>query len=162
MFRHLVETQAARLYRVAFAVVRDSHLAEDVVQDTIIKAWQNFDSFRGEGSLDGWLSSIAHRTAVSSLRRVRDTATDPTDLHDAASAVDLETTSLVAQDAAAVFRAIDELDELSRRIILLREVDGLPYADIADRLDLTVSTVKTRLLRARRDVQRRLTTGVVQ
>lgn len=161
-FHRLVEAHAARLYRVAFAVVRDSHLAEDVVQDTIIKAWQNLDSFRGEGPLDGWLSSIAHRTAVTYLRRVRDTATDPNDLHDARSSIDVESASQAARDAAEVFLAIDDLDELSRRIVLLREVDGLPYAVIADQLGLTVPTVKTRLLRARRDIQRRLTSGVPQ
>ncbi len=159
-FHRLVDLHAARLFRVAFAVVRDAHLAEDVVQDTIIRAWQNLDSFRGDGAFDGWLSSIAHRTAVSYLRRIKDTAVDPADLHAATSTVDIEASSIAANEATAVFLAIDELDELSRRIILLREVDGLSYAAIAAQLDVPVPTVKTRLLRARRFVQTRLTTGV--
>ena len=49
-FRQLVDDHAEAVYRVAYSVVRDQHLAEDVVQETIIKAWQGFEGWRGDGS----------------------------------------------------------------------------------------------------------------
>ena len=66
----LVDLHAEAIYRVALSVVRDPSLAEDIVQETIVKAWQSMGSYRGEGSMRSWVLSIAHNTAVSSLRRI--------------------------------------------------------------------------------------------
>ena len=158
-FQRLVREHAGSMYRVAFAVVRDSHLAEDVVQEAVVKAWQNLDSFRADGSMKSWLSSISHNTAVSFLRRARDTAVDPQQLPERASTDDLERNAEVQHDVAVLFSAIDALDPLSRSILVLRDVEGVSYADIAERLDLPLTTVKTRLLRARRTVSSTLLNG---
>lgn len=153
-FRALVDDHAEVVYRVAFSVVRDEHLAEDIVQETIIKAWQNLDAWRGDGSLRGWVLSIAHNTAVSYLRRMRDTSTDPDRLPDGPSGVDVERHSDARDDLDRVRRALAELDDLSRTIVVMRDLEGLAYQDIADALDVPLATVKTRLLRARRTLQR--------
>lgn len=68
---------AAAMYRLAVTVVRDHALAEDAVQEAIVKAWRNLDTFRGEASLRTWLLRITHNTAVSILRGLRDTPVDP-------------------------------------------------------------------------------------
>lgn len=158
-FRALVDDHADVVYRVAYSVVRDEHLAEDVVQETIIKAWQHLPTWRGEGSLRGWVLSIAHNTAVSYLRRLHDTAVDPALLPERASVDDVERGAVARDDLDLLFSALGELDELSRSVVVMRDLEGLAYQDIADALGVPLATVKTRLLRARRELHRVVASG---
>lgn len=151
--RALIDDHADAAYRVAYGVLRDRGLAEDVVQETMVKAWESLDSFRGEASLRTWVLRIAHNTSVSALRRRRDLATAPEDLPDAAARDDTAARVAGRAGMAALRRALDGLDELSRSVVVLREVEGMSYAQIAEALDVPVPTVKTRLLRARRALQ---------
>lgn len=149
-FALIVEEHSAAVYRLARSVVRDPGLADDVTQDTFIKVWKHLDTFRGESSLRSWILRIAHNTAVSTLRKIRDSATDPAKLPEASDPIG--TTRMVEGRIAAdqLREALEELDELTRSIVVLREVEGMSYADIALTLDVPIPTVKTRLLRARR------------
>ena len=72
--RALVDEHATAIYRVALGVVRDPSLAEDVVQETVIRAWRALPTYNGTGSMRSWVLSIAHNTAVSTLRRIKDEA----------------------------------------------------------------------------------------
>ena len=148
--RSLVTEHTQAVYRVAVAIVRDPALAEDVVQETFVKAWRKMDSFRGEGSLRAWILQIAHNTAVSYLRTVRDVSVDPSEMpeHEVALGTAQQATGRMAMGALA--DALDDLDPLSRSIVVLREIEGLAYDVIAETLDVPVSTVKTKLFRARR------------
>ncbi len=155
-FTVIVDEYGPAVYRLAKSVVRDSALADDVAQETFIKVWKHLPDYRGDGSLRGWILRIAHNEAVSTLRRIRDSATDPERMpeqHDP-----IGTTRVVEGRIAAseLIDALDELDELSRAIVVLREVEGFSYDEIAETLDVPIPTVKTRLLRARRDLARRL------
>jgi|UPI000687BACF RNA polymerase sigma-70 factor, ECF subfamily len=149
-FALIVEEHSAAVYRLARSVVRDPALADDVTQDTFIKVWKHLDSFRGESSLRSWILRIAHNTAVSTLRKIRDSATDPAKLPEVSDPIG--TTRVVEGRIAAdeLRDALEELDELTRSIVVLREVEGMSYDDIASTLDVPIPTVKTRLLRARR------------
>lgn len=151
--RGLIEEHSAAVYRLARSIVRDPGLSDDVTQETFIKVWKHYGDFRGEGSLRGWILRIAHRESISVLRRQRETATDPELLGQSA---DPTRVSRVVEGRLAYEQfqqAIDELDELSRAILVLRELEGLSYEEIAKVLDVPVPTVKTRLLRARRSLQ---------
>lgn len=150
----LVDQHAEAIYRVALGVVRDPSLAEDVVQETIIKAWQSMGSFRGEGSVRSWVLSIAHNTAVSTLRRSRERATDPGLMPDTEDALDVERHSEGRADLRLLAAALETLDPVSRSIVVMRDVEGMAYQQISDALDVPLPTVKTRLLRARRELQR--------
>lgn len=132
------------------SVVRDPALAEDVAQETLIKAWQAISTFRGDASLRSWVLRIAHNQAISTLRKRRDVLQDPAELPERPVTSSVE--QRVEQRAAleSFEAALGQLDELSRSIVVLRELEHLSYDDIADTLDLPLSTVKTRLLRARR------------
>jgi RNA polymerase sigma-70 factor (ECF subfamily) len=145
----LYRDHAAAMFRVAVAIVRDRGLAEDVVQESILKAWRHFDTFRGEGSQLAWLLSIVHNTAVSLLRRLRDTPMDPVTFpENPTEHVEADTVDrlfLVAFESA-----LFDLDDVSRAIVVLRELEGLGYEVISDILDVPLSMVKTRLFRARR------------
>ncbi len=148
----LVDDHGDAIFRLALSVVRDRALAEDIAQETLVKAWLALPSFRGESSLRGWVLRIAHNTAVSTLRRRRAILTDPHDLPEEPVRAERSVESRVLTGAAMddFVEALDTLDDLSRSIVVLRELDGMSYEEIAEVLEIPMPTVKTRLLRARR------------
>ncbi len=146
----LIEEHAEAAFRVANGILRNPSLAEDAVQETMIKAWQSLPKFRGDSSLRSWILRIAHNTSVSMLRRRRERVMAPEDLPEQVGGIDPARTSAALADLRIVRVALDDLDELSRSVVILREVEGMSYQEIADTLRVPVPTVKTRLLRARR------------
>lgn len=146
----LVREHLDSVYRVAFSVVRDSALAEDVAQDAILKAWKALPTFRGDSSLRSWVLRITHNTAISTLRRRREELRDPALLPEQESRSSTEAEAVQHLSIDAFEEALDQLDELSRSIVVLREVEGLTYEEIADLVGVPLPTVKTRLLRGRR------------
>lgn len=148
---------APTLFRVAMSIVRNRTVAEDVVQETLAKAWSNLDKFRGDAPFRVWVIRIANNTAISTLRKQRDQPTDPVAMAEVGS-------NLAGPDRSAEGRAmldqlwgaLDQLDPLSRTIVVLRELEAMSYEDIADALDVALPTVKTRLFRARRELATRL------
>lgn len=146
----LVREHLDSVYRVAYSVVRDNALAEDVAQDAILKAWNALPTFRGDSSLRSWLLRITHNTAISTLRRRREEIRDPDLLPERTSGTSTEKQVLDRITRTDFEEALGQLDELSRSIVVLREVEGLSYDEISDMLEVPLPTVKTRLLRARR------------
>lgn len=152
----LYRNHAPAMYRVAVTVVRNPTLAEDVVQESLVKAWLGLEHFRGDAQLRTWLLRITHNTAVSELRRIRDTPHDPRDLRDfEAPGPDAEVINRALM--AAFEKALFELDALSRAIVTLREIEELSYDEITEVLGVPLSMVKTRLFRARHELKDRLT-----
>jgi RNA polymerase sigma-70 factor (ECF subfamily) len=152
----LTQRHADAVYRVAMSVTRDPDLAEDVAQDALLKAWQALPAYRGDAPLKNWLLRITHNTAISALRRRRDVHVDPSELPDDAPSAHLAPQASVEERVEdrvsfdAFEDALGQLDELSRSVVVLREVEGMSYDEIASVLDVPLPTVKTRLLRARR------------
>ncbi len=151
--RELIDEHADAVFRVAYGILHDRGLAEDVVQETMVKAWESLGDFRGDASVRTWVLRIAHNTAISSLRRRRDRAVAPEDLPERPGGDETSARAAALDGLASVRAALDQLDEVSRTIVVLREVEGLSYQQIADALEVPVPTVKTRLLRARRALQ---------
>ena len=161
--RTLIERNNQRLFRAARSVLRNDGEAEDVVQETYVKAFTALASFRGEASFSTWLTRIALNEAVSRLRRRRKNS-DLDALDQAVSAdaglVSLFPLSLVPlpadmEAARSEMRqmletAIDGLPEGFRTVFVLRDVEGLSTEETATHLTLKPETVKTRLHRARR------------
>ncbi|MCP3991512.1 MAG: RNA polymerase sigma factor [Actinomycetia bacterium] len=148
----LVVEQGDAIYRLALSIVRDPSLAEDVAQETLVKAWQALPSLRDVSSLRSWVLRIAHNTSISTLRTRRAVVVDPHDFPEAESNPDTSVESRVQSGAVMsdFIDALDTLDDLSRSIVVLRELEGMSYDEIAEVLDIPLPTVKTRLLRARR------------
>ena len=146
----LIAEHGEAVYRVALSVVRDAMTAEDVAQEPLLKAWQALPSYRGEAPLRSWLLRITHNTAVSSIRRRREDPLDPAVLPEHAPGDSTEHAVERRASMAAFETALADLDDLSRSIVVLRELEGLAYEDIADLVGVPLPTVKTRLLRARR------------
>ena len=146
------------MYRVAVAIVRDGSTAEDVVQESIIRAWDNLDSFRGDGPIRGWLLRITHNTAVSHLRRAREVPWDPQRMPDL-TVVGPERRLIDQQNLEAVVARLDSLDELSRSILALRVGLEMSYQEISETLGVSLGQVKIRLLRARRTLAAEIERG---
>jgi len=147
----LIHVHLPTMYRLAKSIVRDSALAEDVVQESLVKAWQAAASFRGDASVRSWALRITHNTAISVLRKRREESRDPALLPergDAGPSLDRQVHGRLMVEE--LWAALEHLDPLSRTITVLREVEGMTYEEIAESLDLPLPTVKTRLFRARR------------
>lgn len=141
----LVEQHGHAIYRLAVSLVRDAALAEDVAQETFIRAWQRWDTYRGAAPVRIWLLRIAHNVAVSTLRSIHEEAHDPDTLPDRYA----DAVAPVVESRMAVIEALSRLDPLSRSVVVLREMEGLSYAEIGEILEVSLPTVKTRLFRAR-------------
>lgn len=146
----LVREHLDAVYRVAYSVVRDSALAEDVAQDAILKAWRALPTFRGDSSLRSWVLRITHNTAISTLRKRREELRDPDLLPEQETRSTTEEQVEGRMSIGAFEDALNQLDELSRSIVVLREIEGFSYDEISQMLDVPLPTVKTRLLRSRR------------
>ncbi len=148
--QRMVEEHSDAVYRVAYSIVRDATLAEDIAQESLIKAWQALPRFRGDAPLKNWLLRITHNTALSALRSRREETRDPNLLPETETRLTVEKK---VEDLISVEEfqdALDQLDEISRSIVIFREVEGMSYDEICEVLELPLPTVKTRLLRARR------------
>jgi RNA polymerase sigma-70 factor (ECF subfamily) len=148
----LVMEHSEAVFRMALSVVKDRALAEDVAQETMVKAWLALPSFRGDSSLRGWILRIARNTAISTLRQRRATPMDPNEFPEAPTRPERSVESAVQSGLVVdeFVEALDTLDDLSRSVVVLRELEGLSYEEIAEILDVPMPTVKTRLLRSRR------------
>lgn len=147
----MVRDYGAAVYRLALSIVRDPALAEDVAQETFIKAWRAHSTYQGTAPLRNWVLRIAHNVGVSTLRAIREEARDPWCLPEGQPADEVE---VVVVTRAEIHDALGRLDAVSRSIMVLREVDGLSYVEIAEILGVSLPAVKTRLYRARGTLKR--------
>jgi len=152
--RQVVDQHASGVYRVARAIVRDDALADDVVQETMVKAWR-YGPRDDDGQIPkAWLYKVARNAAISLLRRRREDLRDPSTMGetiDGGASTDRTVEGRLQLED--LWDAMATLQPEARTLIALREVDGLSYEDIAETLDLPLPTVKTRLFRARRDLK---------
>ena len=144
--RELTRRYNQRLYRVARGILRSDLEAEDVVQDTYIRALAGLKGFRGQSSLGTWLVRIAINEALGRLRRKKPEALDAPP---AAPVVDPETLMATAESRVMLERAIDDLPDAFRSVFVARIVEGLSIEETADLFGLRPETVKTRVHRAR-------------
>lgn len=154
-----------RLYHTAWAVLRDRADAEDVVQESYLKAFASIGSFTGASSLATWLTRIVLNEALGkrrlSQRRARLLQQQSVALMEdyrarlagMSAEPSPEQQAARGQVAKLLERAIADLPEAFRIVFILRDVDGLSIEEAADVLNIPPQTVKTRLLRARRRLQ---------
>ncbi len=154
--RSVVDRHAASVYRVALSVVHDPSLADDVVQETMIKAWRRSPVGPGEEIPRSWLLKVAHNAAVSLLRTRREDVRSHETMPERAGEIETDRRVEGMAQLDELWTAMSQLDDDARTLIALKEVDGLSYEEIAETLGLPLSTVKTRLFRARRQLKEAL------
>ena len=153
-FERLVERHRDVVFRVAARLVGSDEEAEDITQDTFLRAFHRLDRYRGEAAFRSWLLRIAHNTAVTYVTRKRAPSHSPLDA--------------LAEDVAAAEQRGGPAEQLERRerlrrldtkikglspghraVLVLRDIEGLSYDEIARVTDAPIGTVKARLHRAR-------------
>jgi RNA polymerase sigma-70 factor (ECF subfamily) len=158
-FENLVMTYQHRVFGVGLRMLGSRAEAEEIAQETFLRAHRALGEFRGEARLGTWLYAIASRLCLNRLAagdrrhpRADDDALDrvPTSVADAATT--LERSEL----EAALHEAIAALPEDRRIVVVLRDVEGLTYEEIAEVLGLELGTVRSRLHRARLELKAKL------
>ncbi len=160
-FDRYVVPELETLYRVALAITGDHAEAEDLVQDTVVRAFAAVDRFDG-GHPRAWLLTILRNTHINRHRRRRPSLlADPADIDGlaeppASAETGPEPAAMAAVFDEAVETALGSLGVEQRAVIALVDVDGLSYQEAADVLGIPVGTVMSRLHRGRKKVRRKL------
>jgi RNA polymerase sigma-70 factor (ECF subfamily) len=169
-FRKLVERHQRRAFTIAYALVRDEQDANEVVQDAFLRVFKSLGSFQGGSTFFTWLYRIITNLSIDLKRRpARQAATelDETQLDvDAEADLDLPFLGRVGDDPAEFVRrgeiadrlraALDALPSYHRAVIVMREIDGLSYEEMAQVMGVSKGTIMSRLFHARQKLQRAL------
>jgi RNA polymerase sigma-70 factor (ECF subfamily) len=161
---------AQQLFATAVRMTRNRADAEDLVQETYLKAWRAYDNFEEGTNLRAWLFRIMTNSYINRYNAAqrRPTETDLDDveeffLYRRLGAVDQSRMNASAEDQMMelftdeeVRNAIEELPETFRLPLILSDVDGFAYKEIAEMLDIPIGTVMSRLHRGRKWMQKRL------
>jgi len=156
--REIMQANNRRLYRLARGILRSDSEAEDVVQETYVRAFTHLDGFRGESGLSTWLSRIAINEALGRVRSQRshvDLGSVPEATLEAQiipfplSSVDPEKSMAQREIQRVVEHAVDELPDVFRMVFIARVMEGMSMEETAKLLAIKPETVKTRLHRAR-------------
>ena len=162
-YRGLVERYQGRIFSLVYGVVRNREDARDLTQDAFVKAYQNLPRFRLESSFYTWLCRIAMNVSIDHTRRMklrshgeyddgvasRASGVISMQHHRASPAREVERGQL----REAILVALDALPEEQRQVVVLREVEGLSYKEIAEVMEIPEGTVMSRLYYARRKLQ---------
>lgn len=170
-FNELVRRHQRRVYNLCYRILGSREEAEDVAQDVFVTVYKSIKDFRGDSALTTWIHTIATnhcKNRLKYLKRRRYFQTNSID--EAVETDDGDMKREYASDefyspeeemeryetGAQIEKAINELDEEYKIVIVLRDVQGLSYQEIADILDLKEGTVKSRIHRARLELQGKL------
>jgi len=148
------------MYRVALRLTGDPSAAEDLVQDAILRALKGWTSFRPGSNARAWLVTILRNQFINGWRSRR-RAPEQVDVESVPEAPDTNDpdpegrffSNLIDEEVLA---ALEALPDDFREVIILGDLEGLPYAEVAEALDIPVGTVKSRIFRARRILQGQL------
>ena len=166
-FEELVRKHRMALYSAALRLTNDWAAAEDLVQDTLERAYRAFHRYRPEGKARAWLGCIMRNLWITECRRqqsvLRTVSLDRAEdlmvygqAVDTSSASSAESVVLGELGAASIVSAIDGLPRHHRQVVILASLRGIPYGTIAEALVVPVGTVSSRLFRARRRLLERL------
>lgn len=174
-YRELVEQYQHRVYAIALSILGNPEDARDISQEAFLKAYRNLGSFRGQSSFYTWLYRIVFNLSVDLSRRryrhrevsvgdslgyERMSADESAPLgHSTNLATDLPGPEEVldrSELGVGIKEAMDSLSPEHRAVVILREVDGLSYAEISDVVGCSKGTVMSRLYHARKRLQRSL------
>lgn len=164
-FSELVNRHRARVHAVILNMVRNEADAWDLCQEVFIKAWQALDRFEGRSAFFTWLYRIAHNLTCDWLRRRKNRSSGGFDetwqAGDIAAGADVAPSPADAPDEGlhradlrqALEKALERISPDHRQAILLKEVQGLKYREIAEVMDCSIGTVMSRLFHARKNLQ---------
>ena len=140
-FSELVKRHQRSLLRMSLRFVKDMDVAEDVVQEAFIKAYEKLDSFEGRSSFKSWLFQIAVNTARNKIRESRHDTTDIEDVH-LAVAAEAESTLVHSAVADLIAGEVEKLPFKQRTALILRVYEDLSFNEIAEVMECPYDTAK--------------------
>jgi RNA polymerase sigma-70 factor, ECF subfamily len=163
-FGEIVRRWERRIFALTYGMLGREEEARDATQETFLAAFRNLRGFRGEAKVSSWLHRIAVNQCITRQRRAKvrsESALDDEQEKDGASfaapsSYSPARTAESRQETLAVRRAINSLPIELRQVVVMKEFEDLTFREIADALDLPLSTVKSRLYTALRQLQLRL------
>ncbi|HKV76400.1 MAG TPA: RNA polymerase sigma factor [Gemmatimonadales bacterium] len=146
--RALYDAHVDRVYRLAWRMTGDAHLAEDCTQDTFVRAFEKLAGFRGESSLATWLCAIAHSTVLNALRKTKRFRERETDIE---TAPEQPTPGRRSEPdlKERVGQALDKLAPGYRTVFVMHDLEGYTHEEIGETLGIETGTSKAQLSRAR-------------
>jgi RNA polymerase sigma-70 factor (ECF subfamily) len=169
-FDRLVAERSGDVYALLYRLTEDAEEARDLTQETFLRVFQSIDRFRGDADLKTWIYRIAINQARNRWRWWRRRRRDVTVSLDAQASSDEQPLSARLRDVSAspeqetlareremcLRRALRSLGRSYREVVILRDVEGLSYEEIAATLEISSGTVKSRLSRGRQELRRKL------
>ena len=169
-FDRLVQERSSDVYALLYRLTEDAEEARDLTQETFLRIFQSIDRFRGDADLKTWIYRIAINQARNRWRWWRRRRRDVTVSLDAENArdeqplsarlrahgIDPEQEALRREREMALRGALRTLGRAYREVVILRDVEGLSYEEVAAALEISIGTVKSRLSRGRQELRRKL------
>lgn len=170
-FEILVKERSGEIYGLLYRLTENAEEARDLTQETFLRAFQSIGQFRGESDLRTWIYRIAINQARNRWRWWRRRHRDATVSIDATESAgnaailaslssdrssDPEHGAIAHERERALRKALSSLKRVYREAVVLRDIEGFAYEEIATALDISVGTVKSRLARGRQELRRKL------
>lgn len=166
-YRILVEKYQQRVFSLVFSIVKSKEDAEDIVQEAFVKAYLSLKNFRQDSSFYTWIYRVAYNMTIDFKRKVgrrsEFLAIGDRDIGDISSDTDLEVMGRIPDPhhnmerqeiAGAIDKAMTKLSDDHRAVIMMREVDGLSYGEIAEAINVSKGTVMSRIHYAKKYLQK--------
>jgi RNA polymerase sigma-70 factor (ECF subfamily) len=148
------------IYRFMAYLTQDTHLAEDLTQETFASAWANINGFKGRASFGTWLHQIAYRKFIDSRRRLQREAALATRLKEEEDDSEQRSNPLLRlaadENSRILYAAIRTLNSSEYMVIVLHYIQGLSYREMAEILDVPIGTVKWQTSRALKNLKKHL------
>ena len=164
-FRLLIERHQRRVFAIALGLVRDEQDAREIAQEAFLRVHKGLPQFHGGSTFFTWLYRIVTNLSIDLMRKP---SRREADLHFALEVDDADSTLLPAVDAdpydvvrrgelsERISRALEQLPPYHRGVILMREVEGMSYEEMAEAMQVSKGTIMSRLFHARKKLQRAL------
>ncbi|HMF55731.1 MAG TPA: sigma-70 family RNA polymerase sigma factor [Pyrinomonadaceae bacterium] len=174
-FDRLVSERSGEVYGLLYRLTEDAEEARDLTQETFLRAFQSIKSFRGDADLKTWIYRIAINQARNRWRWWRRRRRDVTisldmpnghteqplsDTLRATAASDPEQETLARERERAISTALHSIGRSYREVVILRDVEGFAYEEMAKLLEISIGTVKSRLSRGRMELRRKLSSSL--
>lgn len=169
-FEYFVDTYNKKIFNIAYRMLKNYDDASEMSQEVLFKIYRKINSFKGDCSLSTWVHRVTTNSCIDELRRRKNVVTVSLDknivVNDQEIRPELSDEEPSPEDIAEkkdlqliIKKALDELPDDQRAILILREYDGLSYDEIADISKVPIGTVKSRINRARQSLRERLEAG---
>lgn len=150
-FAELVRRHQSFVYGACMRIVKNPALAEDLTQETFIRAWRALPDFEGNSKVRSWLYRIGHNLSLNAVTRAKEYPAE--ELPESLATRTPERQAVLSEMNEAMHAAIESLPRDLKEPLVLREFEHMSYEEIAQHLDLPLNTVRTRIFRARRNLQ---------